>query len=362
MEDSLVTDLRFDRNNPRLIEFGITEESEEDEILRTLWTEMDVRELVLSMAASGYFAHEPLIVSEENGERIVIEGNRRLAALKVLTQPRFAGENKWTIPEISEPLKVRLESVPTLRQSREASWRYMGFKHVNGPAKWTSFAKANYIAEVRRNYGVGLSDIARQIGDNHGTVQKLFRALMVLEQAERAGVYDRADCYASRIFFSHLYTGLEYDGFGRFLNLAQKEDETDSPVSKDKISELGELLTWLFGSKKSGAPSVIESQNPDLRQLNEVVDNREAISALRAGESLGASFLLSRPAGAVLEDALLDAKRALMRAKSYVANGYDGSESLLKTAGSVATLADAVYEEMDVMRNGNRKKLRIIED
>lgn len=323
---------------------------------------MDVRELVLSMAASGYFSHEPLIVTEEGGKLVVIEGNRRLAALRILTQPEIAASNNWSIPEISDEARESLKRVPVIRQSREDSWRYLGFKHVNGPAKWTSFAKAKYIAEVHRKYGESLSDISRQIGDNHGTVQKLFRALMVLEQAERAGVYRREDCFASRIFFSHLYTGLEYEGFSSFLELADKEDETDSPVAAAKVERLGELLGWLFGSKKNEAPPVVKSQNPDLKYLNAVVANREAISALRAGESLADSYLLSRPAGAVLEDALLDAKRALMRAKSYVANGYDESESLLKTAGSVATLADAIYEEMDAMRNRNRKKSRLTED
>jgi hypothetical protein len=48
-------ELHFDRDNPRLAEYGITAKTPEDEILTILWEQMDVRELVQSIAASGFF-------------------------------------------------------------------------------------------------------------------------------------------------------------------------------------------------------------------------------------------------------------------------------------------------------------------
>ena len=47
-----VADLTFDLKNPRLVEFDITEYSAEADMVRTLWEAMDVRELVMSIAAS----------------------------------------------------------------------------------------------------------------------------------------------------------------------------------------------------------------------------------------------------------------------------------------------------------------------
>jgi len=354
-----VADLHFDHANPRLVEFGITETTPEDEVLVTLWDAMDVRELVLSMAASGYFPHEPLIVTDEDGKYIVIEGNRRLAALKVLADPAVAKEHRWDVPEISPEARKQLKSVPAIFQEREESWRYLGFKHVNGPAKWTSFAKAKYIADVHRKYGISLEGIASQIGDGHNTVRRLYRALMILEQAERENVYDPENRFTPRIYFSHLYTGMDFSGFSTFLQLAPKEDETKDPVSKEKLKELGEVCVWLFGDKKAKQPPVVKTQNPDLRQLNAVLENREAVAALRDGEDLSKAFEISRPSGAVLEEALLKAKRELMRASGYVATGYDKSESLLKIAGSVATIADSIYEKMEQMRSGNTKPKRL---
>jgi hypothetical protein len=162
-----VKNLHFDHKNPRLAEYGIEEKTPEPEILKILWDAMDVQELVQSIAASGFFPHEALIVTKEHGKNIVIEGNRRLAAVKVLLHDRVARDNNWEVPTLTPVARSQLEELPAIVSDRKDSWRYLGFKHVNGPAKWSSYAKAAYIAEVHRLYKVPLSDIADQIGDRH---------------------------------------------------------------------------------------------------------------------------------------------------------------------------------------------------
>ena len=342
-----IADLHFDHLNPRLAEYGITATTLDEDILKILWEAMDVSELVQSISASGYFSHEPIIVAKEAGKYIVIEGNRRLAAVKVLLSPNLAKENGWNVPKLSTDKLNGLKELPAIISNRKDSWRYLGFKHVNGPAKWSSYAKAAYIAEVHRDFKVSLADIANQIGDRHNTVQRLYRGLMVLEQAERFKVFDREDRFRQRLAFSHLYTGLDYEGIGAFLNIAPKEKETDEPVPKSKLKELGELCVWLYGSKKEKQLPVVESQNPDLRQLNAVVGNRESVAALRAGVGLAKAFEMSRPPTAVFEEALLAAKRDLMTARGNLTTGYDDSEALLKIAGTVAEMADDIYTEME---------------
>lgn len=357
-----VDELHFDRHNPRLSEYGIDSSMPESEILKILWDAMDVRELVQSIAASGFFPHESLIVAIENQKKIVIEGNRRLAAVKVLLNNELAGKNGWDIPAISNEAKKNLEKLPAITSDRKDSWRFLGFKHVNGPAKWSSYAKAAYIAEVHRNYQIPLAEIANQIGDRHNTVQRLYRGLMVLEQAEQAKVYDRDDRFRQRLAFSHLYTGLDYEGIANFLNIAPKESETSTPVPADKQKELGELCTWLYGSKKQQLPPVVETQNPDLRRLNAVLTNREAIAALRAGNELSKAFEISRPPTALFEEALLAAKRDLTSARATLTTGYDNSEALLRIAGSIANMADDIYTEMERKRSPKEKKSRLVEN
>ena len=356
-----VSDLTFDLKNPRLPEFDLNDSATEAEVIKVLWEAMDVKELVMSIAASGFFSHEPLVVAEEGGKNVVIEGNRRLAAVKVLLNPVLAEDLKADLPAITEDEKRDLQELPTMRGTHKDAWRYLGFKHVNGPAKWSSYAKSLYIAEVHRNFGIELENIAKQIGDTHRTVQRLFRGLMVIEQAERMKVFHREDRWRNHFSFSHLYTGIGYDGISTFIGLRPETDEDPEPVPLDKKNELGELCRWMYGSKKEEIPPVIETQNPHLRWLDSVVSSKEAVAALRDGQPLANAYEASRPSSTVFEESLLASKRELQKAHSMLSTGYNGSEELLRIAGSVASLADDLYEEME-RKHKPSKKTRLTED
>ena len=342
-----VSDLSFDLQNPRLVEYDLSSRSTEAEILQVLWEAMDVRELVLSIEASGFFQHEPLIITKESGRNVVIEGNRRLAAVKVLLDPSVVSSEAVGIPRLNGDAKENLRDLPTISGSREDAWRYIGFKHVNGPAKWSSFAKSEYITRVHNEYKVPLEEIARQIGDTHKTAQRLFRGMRVINQAEEWRVFNREDRWRNHFSFSHLYTGLDYPGISAFLGLNSAIGEDSAPVPDDKKAALGELCSWLYGSKRENVRPVIESQNPDLKQLNAVLGDRGALSALRAGRDLRYAFELSRPVVNVFEESIFSAKRSLEKARGLLSSAYEGSKGILEVAGDVMELAGDLYDEME---------------
>lgn len=342
-----VSELTFDYKNPRLPEFGLHSETPETEIIRILWDAMDVRELVMSISASGFLRQEPLIIAAEGGRNVVIEGNRRLAAVKLLLEPSLARELELPVQHLADEARNRLYQLPVIRSSRRDAWSYIGFKHINGPAKWGSYAKSKYISEVHRNHKVSLKEIGNQIGDTHKTVQRLYRGLMVIEQAERLEVFDRNDRWSTFFWFSHIYTGIDYPNISRFIGLRTESFESTEPVPRDRKVELGELCRWMYGSKKQETPPVVERQNPDLRYLEAVVGNMESLTALREGVSLAVAFEISRPASNLFEESLIASKRSLERAHSKLSAGFSGSEELLRIAGTVATLADDLYETME---------------
>ena len=243
----------------------------------------------------------------------------------------------------------------TSSSTRQEAWRYLGFKHVNGPAKWGSYAKSKYVAEVHRTYGVPLNEIANQIGDTHNTVRRLFRGLMVIEQAERLDAFDRCDRWRGHFAFSHLYTGLQSRGISEFIGLRPTADEDENPVPPEKADQLRELLVWMYGSRREKRPPVIQSQNPHLRQLDAVLGNREALAALRRGVELSIACEISRPSANVFEEALM-AKQNLEKARSMLSTGYDGSKELLGIAGAVADPADDLHTEMERKSRPGRRR------
>ena len=347
-----VSELSFDRKNPRLVEFGLTLASDDTEVLQILWDAMDVAELTMSIAANGFFSHEPLIVAQEGEKYVVIEGNRRLAAVKLLLNQSLAQDLKANVPAIEEEAKEDLRVLPTLLSTREAAWHYLGFKHVNGPVRWSSYAKAQYIADVHRNFGVALPEIAKQIGDKRRTVQRLYRGLMVVEAAERMGVFSREDIWGNRRFpFSHLYASLERPNISAFLGLKAEAEESSDPVPVEREEALRQLCLWLYGSKRDDTPPVIQRQNPHVRYIDHIVGNREALAALRNGSDVESAHVLTIPYSNAFEEALVAAKQKLEEAHGKHSIGYDGSEELLRIARTVVTLAKDLYEQMERKRS-----------
>ncbi|NVM23890.1 MAG: ParB N-terminal domain-containing protein [Desulfobacterales bacterium] len=339
-------DLYFDGQNPRLVEAGASEDQQE--ILRILWREFAVDEIALSIAANGYFPYETLIVTEENGRYVVIEGNRRLAAVRLLCDPDLRKKVGATdLPRITEQAKKELENLPAIICKREDIWQHVGFKHVNGPQEWTSYSKACYIANVHNKFGIQLDDIARNIGDQHSTVKRLYRAWMVLKQGDDAGQFKMKDGYRKHFSFSHLYTGLDYPGVQNFLGIS-KENNYDKkrPIRRGNLKQLGELCLWLYGSRSKEIKPVIRSQNPDLRILDEVLISKDATAALRKGLPLTVARDIGKGDELLFREALVAAKQSLQEARGKLLTGYRGESDLLKMAEEINALADNIYKDM----------------
>jgi hypothetical protein len=111
-------------------------------------------ELATSFAESGFWPQEALIVVRESLPEasdpvlIVIEGNRRLAALKKL-QRAAAGESvsaKWKeIVGIAGPNRIEqlFDSIPYIEMpDRRSVQAYLGFRHVTGIKEWSLAEKA----------------------------------------------------------------------------------------------------------------------------------------------------------------------------------------------------------------------------
>ena len=177
--DAPVDQLLLDVENPRLAS-GAGGETQED-LLKVLWTEMAVDEVAFSIAANGFFREEPLLVIPADnvkggkGKYIVVEGNRRLAAVLLLRDAKLREKLKVTgLPAIDSKRRTDLDAIPVFRYpDRERLWTFCGFRHINGAKPWDAFSKAQYVATVHEQYHVSLDEIAKKIGDRHATVRRL---------------------------------------------------------------------------------------------------------------------------------------------------------------------------------------------
>ena len=358
--------LRLDRRNPRLI--GADEDASDEAIIARLYRSAGLDELLQPVSANGYMDIEPLIVicgrDIAHGDLIVLEGNRRLAALRLLREPSLAGRIASTqglpitVPRIDESLRATLDHVSVYPvASRERVRPLIGFKHINGPAKWDAYTKARFAAEwykAGRAEGIGLADIARSIGDRYSTIKRMVSAIYLLDQAEREGVFDVEDRYVRRLNFSHLYAALSRQQFAQFLGLESDwalHDPEPDPVPAEKLGELRKMLIWIYGSKKDGVPPVVQFQNPDIKRLGEVLSHSQGRRVLEATRDLSAAHASTEPMEFQFTASLIRARDNMRKAVGAL-RAYDGrDQSLLDISEDVNETAEVVRLRMLTKRH-----------
>ncbi len=342
------SDLRFDLSNPRFLDEGFTTE---EQVLEHLVGAVDVDELIQSIWSAGYVDFEPLIVQRDTN--IVLEGNRRLAALRLLGNGQLRTKLKVRLPETADP-----EPLPETIRVKWVSGRvearaFIGFKHINGPFKWDALAKAKFAAEWFEDGG-DVVTISRTLGDNHNTVRRLVNGWYALKQASDGG-FDREDRSKPRFAFSHLYTALTRPSVREFLGLTPEDlsaPPKPDPVPPKNRDKLQKLMSWLYGQEEREEPTLVQSQNPNLNQLCEVLGHREARQMLLAKRDLKVAYERVEPPSSRFADALMKAARQSEEAMA-TSGSYDGEPTLLRVA---VNLKDTTHGLVVVMQDKSRRK------
>ena len=145
-----VASLHLDAKNPRL--GRETSARPPREIIQYLFEHDKAIEVAESIASRGFFPNEPLLAVVEDGRHVVVEGNRRLAALKALREPGLLeGSLQRQVERLSRRIAdpVGLKRVPvTVAPSRRATDRQIAGRHIGTPVlAWQAENRASFILE-----------------------------------------------------------------------------------------------------------------------------------------------------------------------------------------------------------------------
>ena len=350
--------LKLDLNNPRLQTGDDVTAATERDVIEFLADIAALDELVLSICTNGYLNLEPLIVfGPKGGPYVVLEGNRRLSAIRLIHDPELAFELGIKVPEqISKDVLKTLDNVLVYRvQKHDDAREFIGFKHINGPQRWDAYAKAKYVTTWYKNAegALGVDEIAAKMGDNNNTLRSYIYAILILEQAADSGQWTMEDRAASRgrFAFSHFYTALGREQYQKFLGLTDGWSNKPplKPIKKIYLDNLGEVLTYMYGSKSADRVSLVKSQNPDLKDLGLAIADPRARIALKNGATLDKALdELKEPASA-FHDVLVASKLRLDRAIGLMVRYTSGNEE-------IDALIDEIYEISDTLKTMNDKK------
>ena len=144
------------------------------ELIQELAEHDDVYELSKNIAANGFFPSEPLVVIRATDGLVVVEGNRRLAACKLLLQPDLSPDNlKSRFKALSATFDHKLLSkIPILiAPSREAAIPLIIARHTATQiAKWQPAMQAHFYHTLVQS-GISIEDIATKFNLKAGEIK-----------------------------------------------------------------------------------------------------------------------------------------------------------------------------------------------
>jgi hypothetical protein len=165
--------LSLDPQNPRIPPANKT--LGQPELIEELTLHDDVLELAKNIAANGYFPNEPLIAVKEHQKLVVVEGNRRLAACKLLLHPELAPQGfsaKFRTAAATFDQNI-LRKIPVLiAPSRDATIPLIIARHTATQiATWKPAMQAHFYHTLIQG-GLSIDDVAQKFRLTSGEVRK----------------------------------------------------------------------------------------------------------------------------------------------------------------------------------------------
>lgn len=340
IKDVELSKLHLDLKNPRLPE---TIKKTPKGVLTWIAKSTAIEDLMSAIATNGFFPGEPVVVCPHpsiKDDYVVIEGNRRLTACKLLWDPSECDKPSAAMITIAEAAAHKPKKLPVVvAQTRESVLPYLGFRHITGIKEWDPLAKAKYINQLfdltnkKATVDARYQQVAQTIGSRRDHIKRNLDALAVYEVLENNDFFQIQGLGEESIKFAVLSTALADEKIGEFVGTAKRVgvDDDGRPIRKStnpianpgslKSATIKELSQWLF-EKKDGKTVIGESRK--LRELAAVVDAPKALQALRAKSSLAYAYRLTSGANSDFLQHLYAAQGALDEATALVPNvGFD---------------------------------------
>lgn len=311
-KDLNVADLKFDPANPR---FAIELASGPlDKLLERMIRDERLQELMQSIGLQDYFDGEPLLVTDAGkGKYYVVEGNRRLAALKLLNGELNPIKPLPTINSIRAEADYKPDKVPCIIfPERKQILRYLGFRHITGIKAWGPLAKARYLEQLRTDWYPDLDEseqlrqLAKEIGSRSDYVGQMLAGLNLYNVAKDNDFFDLQHVTEEKIEFTLLTTALSYTNIVEFIGLESRQDLEAENLVRDNLKD---LFTWLYAQDQKGDTIVPNSRN--LKELAKVVASKPALAKLRKTGDLADAFILTEGPQLAFSKLLSDANKKL---------------------------------------------------
>lgn len=241
--------------------------------------------LIESFKENGFIPYEPLVVRQMDGKYVVIEGNRRLAAVRRILSNEDGA--------FSGALLAKLKKIPVLvfhqqeDQSHIQDMRiYLGVRHLFGFKDWPAESKATFLDEQIRS-GADLERTVDELGIKKSAVRRYLIPYRVTQKAKPhlKGISDQE--------FWVLGEALTRSAIPEYIELEVDPDTLE--IEGYNLAKFKKLIDFLYGEVNAqGTRNFLTRKISDTRdssKLAKVLSDPKAAAQLEQGASLEEALL-----------------------------------------------------------------------
>lgn len=252
----------------------------------------NIQDLIESFKANGYLRVDQILVRElpGGGAFVVVEGNRRVAALKFLQQ-----EHESKSIDLGSLDPEIFSQVPVVLYTDGDELHHltlMALKHISGNKKWGEWNQAQLLEQLHEHHGLNEEEICKRIGISKVELRRSLRALALVAEYQGS---DYGDQFNEAIFpiFRHavrsaaLKDWLEWDDRTRETHNTANRDFFFSLLSREPVEEEDDDGSVGFGAKYLEA---VITRRDDVDTFAKVISDERALEYLKKNRDLNGAY------------------------------------------------------------------------
>ena len=282
-----IEDLLLDPNNPRFSELGedlitIPESRYSDlKVQQNTFERMkdgsfDILELKDTIKTIGYLPMDRIVVRKWKGKPkdgrqkfVIIEGNRRISALKWLLQLHEIGKETFNAEQLKNYKEIEALVLDDNIAPNTALLILPGLRHISGIKEWGPYQKAKAVFELRKS-GMPPQDVAQSIGLSTRKSNQAYRCYLALEQMKSDEEFGE---YAEPRLYSYFEEAFKPPNVKKWLGWDEKEEKFNNDVN------IREFYSWII-PLEGNDPKLPEAKS--VRDLAQFIDDDSSFKVFRS--------------------------------------------------------------------------------
>lgn len=234
----------------------------------------DIKDLINSFKTNGFLRIDNILIRKHefsDDKYVVIEGNRRIAALKALKDDYQRG---YLIGRLDPQIFDQLETV-IYNLNEEDYLLLMGLRHVNGVKEWGDYEQSELIMNLKQKYGMDMTEIANRLGMKKSEVKRRINSFTAMEK------YRNDEEFGD--YFKSSQAGIFYELMSK-PNMREWLDWDESVSDFKNKKHLKRFFSWISPTEDWSSPII--QKRDDIREISKFIKDEEAIEVLEEKQSI----------------------------------------------------------------------------